>query len=352
MNEKILLIIVGNIGDVIRATPTLRELHKMYGVKVDVVTSLAAKFIFENNPYCNEIYIDRKYSRLIRKSAISRFQKNLKRNMYTKIYLLNPDSKYLDLINVIRNTSTAVTAYTRNYTESNASDSFLDYTAYRNAIVHFLALLGKDDNPSFDNHTLQMDLVIDKKYLNKVMQFENCAILHCETTIKKPYRGINLCKLKKTVAYLQERYDKVILTGTKNARSNIKHFIASLENQEGIYSFVGKDIRELAALISVAKIVICPCTGVFHLARALKTPVLGVYGPTDSNLNGGIGAGIYGEAEFSCEKGPCFDNDDSYDRYSPDCLNAKYAPCLANLEENTIINRISNLEETINNKLK
>ncbi len=51
------------------------------------------------------------------------------------------------------------------------------------------------------------------------------------------------------------------------------------------------DVPELMALLRRAKFVVGGDTGPLHLASALGTPVLGLYGPTDPDRNGPYGAG-------------------------------------------------------------
>ena len=45
-------------------------------------------------------------------------------------------------------------------------------------------------------------------------------------------------------------------------------------------------IRDLVAMIRQASIVVSADTGPLHIAAALKTPIVGIYGPTDPRRNG------------------------------------------------------------------
>lgn len=49
------------------------------------------------------------------------------------------------------------------------------------------------------------------------------------------------------------------------------------------------NLRELAAVLSTASVVVGADTGPLHLAAALGTPVVGLYGPTNPNRNGPYG---------------------------------------------------------------
>src|SRR5205823_14841918 len=48
-------------------------------------------------------------------------------------------------------------------------------------------------------------------------------------------------------------------------------------------------LRELASVLHYARLVIGADTGPLHLAAALGTPVIGLYGPTNPQLNGPYG---------------------------------------------------------------
>ena len=49
---------------------------------------------------------------------------------------------------------------------------------------------------------------------------------------------------------------------------------------------LGLDLRLLAAVLAKCHLLISNCTGPLHLAQAVDTPVLGLFGPTDSSLTG------------------------------------------------------------------
>ena len=51
-------------------------------------------------------------------------------------------------------------------------------------------------------------------------------------------------------------------------------------------------LRELAALLSMARLVVAADTGPLHLAAALGTPVIALFGPTDPARNGPVPKGI------------------------------------------------------------
>ena len=61
---------------------------------------------------------------------------------------------------------------------------------------------------------------------------------------------------------------------------------ASLLSTDGVYSLFGSSITTLASTLINAKALITVDTGTMHLATALKTPVLALFGPTNPALTG------------------------------------------------------------------
>ena len=74
-------------------------------------------------------------------------------------------------------------------------------------------------------------------------------------------------------------------------------------------------VRDLAALIAQLDVLVCNDTGVMHIATAVGTPVVAVFGPGDPEYIGPYGEGIVVMNE--CTHRPCFDN---CQRESVDCL--------------------------------
>ena len=77
---------------------------------------------------------------------------------------------------------------------------------------------------------------------------------------------------------------KILLTGTGEAGVQIQKIKEMLNEgiAKEIYVLVDVPVGIFAAVIRRSKLVVCPNTGVMHLACAVGTPVVGLHGPTDS----------------------------------------------------------------------
>jgi len=87
---------------------------------------------------------------------------------------------------------------------------------------------------------------------------------------------------------------------------------------------LGTDVAQLKALLRRAKFVIAADTGPLHLAAALGTPVVGLYGPTDPARNG-----PYGQLEHVVRNADA--RDTSYKR------GADYSPLMKSIRVEQVI---------------
>jgi hypothetical protein len=73
-----------------------------------------------------------------------------------------------------------------------------------------------------------------------------------------------------------------------------------------IPTMLGMQIRQVAAAIAHLDLVISPDTGILHVAGAMGTPVLGIFGSTDGRLRMREYAGSYVDSRRVVSCGPCW----------------------------------------------
>ena len=75
--------------------------------------------------------------------------------------------------------------------------------------------------------------------------------------------------------------------------------------KEKILNLTGKtNLRELAAYLSFASVVLTNDSGPMHLAAALQRPIVSIFGSTDPNRTGPFPQGIVIRKKVACS--PCF----------------------------------------------
>lgn len=99
----------------------------------------------------------------------------------------------------------------------------------------------------------------------------------------------------------------VVVTGSKTDESLIAQVVG--RDRRGVCAFYGKnDLEELAAIFQRAALVVTNDTGPMHLASAVGTPVVTLFGPTQPHLTGPYGKGPVRilRKEVGCNEDPCY----------------------------------------------
>ncbi len=111
----------------------------------------------------------------------------------------------------------------------------------------------------------------------------------------------------KLLDYFSNEQIPVIVTGSKTDESLITQVVR--RDRRGVWSFYGKNgLEELAALFKQAALVVTNDTGPMHLASAVGTPVVTLFGPTQPHLTGPYGKGPVRilRKEVGCNEDPCY----------------------------------------------
>ena len=116
----------------------------------------------------------------------------------------------------------------------------------------------------------------------------NIVISPCSSDRYRNYRNWDLQNFQDIINYLVEKYQcRIILTGGKTQNEKIYGAHLSKINKQSIINLIGKtSLKELAAIISLSELVICPDSGPAHIATAVNTEVIGLYASSNPNRTG------------------------------------------------------------------
>ncbi|MBD3268448.1 hypothetical protein GF373_17410 [bacterium] len=91
-------------------------------------------------------------------------------------------------------------------------------------------------------------------------------------------RSMDPLEVKKAVSYLRKQYKDLFVVFTTHTSDYTKTY-----SFEDCSSYVAKDwpVRKLGALLALTNLLICPDSGLLHLAAALDVKTVGIFGPTD-----------------------------------------------------------------------
>jgi 3-deoxy-D-manno-octulosonic-acid transferase/heptosyltransferase-1 len=312
---NILIVKLSAIGDVIHTLPSLAALRRLYpGAHITWIVEEAAADLIRNHPYLDEVLISRrkswskdfrsgKFKQLFKE--ISSFIKTLWHRHYdlvidfhglfksSIIVFLSRGERKLGYDSLQELSGLFLNEKIPEDMNKHAVDRYLDFPRYLGA---------KTDDAQF---VLPSDNEAEK----------NVQILLLEHNLEsKNFIAINPVALWETKLWSDEKFArladlisdklkmKAVFTGSE--REPLGKIIL-LMRTEGINLGGKTTLPELACLYKEARMVISTDSGPMHLAAAVGTPVIALFGPTDPARTGPYGSGhALIRTELTCS--PCF----------------------------------------------
>ena len=111
------------------------------------------------------------------------------------------------------------------------------------------------------------------------------VISPCSSNRSRNFRNWSIENYKATIRHLAKRACRIVLTG---GPSTLEVEYGAALSEDGVADdLIGKtSLKQLAALIDAADLVICPDSGPAHMATAFSTPVLGLYATSNPDRTG------------------------------------------------------------------
>ncbi len=315
---RILIVKLSAIGDVVHSLPVLYALREKFpSAHIAWLLEEAASSLLEGHPLLDRLIVSRRKSWLKalghtgnRKRAISEirsFIHELRDTEYDVVLDLHALLKSGLLIFLARGKRKI------GYLQGDEGSSFFlnekipPYDIEEHAVLRYMNLahyLGARPNGYY--------------FPIPISDADKCAVKRIleEEKIKEPFVAINpLAKWdsklwdKKKFARLADRCVKelglsVIFTGGKEDELEVRLIMEGM--QEKALNLCGRtNLRELAYLYNLSRVMITTDTGPMHIAAAVETPVVALFGPTAPWRTGPFGEGhIVVRRNLPCS--PCF----------------------------------------------
>lgn len=313
---SILVIKMSAIGDVILAVPSLRAIRQKFpGAVIKALVGLQAREALDRCPYVDELIVCDFKGRDRGIRGLWAVSRRLRGNMFDIVIDLQNNR----ISHILGSLSLAASRYGYN----NGKFSFL----LNNSV--------KDDAPYLDplDHQMRVLKLCGVKSMDKALEMwpSDSDEAKANAILKEAWAfqgqmlvGINVRASSRwasknwPAAYIAGLCDKLakefnvrsVLTGTKGDLPLAEH-IAKMTKSKPLVTAGRTSINELAALIRHFKAYLTPDSGPMHIACAVRTPCIALFGPTDPRRHlapSGNCTVLSKSADFDCA--PC---------YSPGC---------------------------------
>lgn len=341
--SKILVVRIGNLGDVLMATPVPRILRKNFpDAQIDFLTSPQALFTVENNNYIDNVYVYSKYKKILRKVCRWVFKQRLLKKKYDFCIVLENNPEYVKFCcDVVKNSGkvfgfsvngcAGLLEYSRDF----------DYTEH--VVVNYMNLLQDCFDIEYDQADYGLDLFRAGEHKSEIENGEKYFLVHPGCTINYPYRGWKKENFSRVIDYVVSKGYKVKISGLGSDKDLISSIVANCQNKDVVETFIGKGLNGWLELIDNASCVLCPDTGILHVARAFNVPVVALFGCSNPEHTGPIGNGQYGVVTKNFECGPC----NYYYEYAVEdkknCMHGDLVPCMDAISPEDVIEAIDRI---------
>ena len=290
LSGPILLIQLGDIGDVVLTMPAIRALHENFPKhRLIVCVHEKARELIEDCPWADDIISVNKKKRSLR--DIFLYQKDFFRNLRGEKI-----SWAIDLRHGTRGAAIAFLSGAYYRLGRYAGDGWL----WRNRLfTHLVAPENEIEQYSAEhnfNIIEHMGLRIGNRRPELIVSPERRAsantilkrtgiqtadsliAFHPFSLWKYKELGVNLCV--ELVDYLSEKYRfPVIITGSQEERSRAGEVIEKSRGR--VFNLAGKtSIGELCGILQTCRMFIGVDTAALHIASAVGTPTIGIFGPS------------------------------------------------------------------------
>jgi heptosyltransferase-2 len=282
--DKILIIRLSSIGDILLSTPFIRQVRRTYPkAQIDFVVKDIYKNLLVHNPHIDELF----YIQLQEeKKELSQLKKKLRNKSYTVVF---------DLHNNLRSN------YLKRGINADAIRSIKKEKLKQSLLVWFKINLYSQETPIPNRYrVVAKDLGVKddggglELYWEKdTVDSANQKAISKGLDLNKPFIALAPGAGFFTKRWPVEKYENLIGLVQRSEKSKIVVFGGEKDKEVGSYLKKHKNIIDLigqlslletAYIISKGEMIVSNDSGLMHMATAVQTPVIAIFGSTVKEL--------------------------------------------------------------------
>ena len=291
-NFNVLIIKLSSLGDIVLSSAAIRAIREKFsntpdkkgkGHTVTLLTSASCKDIFTRCPYIDEILVCEMKDKSLR--AALHLAGQLREKSFDIVVDLQ-NNRFSHLLS-------ALTFCLNRFGYNNAKLGFLlnntikDDKAAIDPISHQFRILKLLDIELKDSRLEVWPSKEDEDYITEFLESQWISS-------QQRLIGINICASRKwaTKAWPREsiiklcaalslRDMRVVLTGTEDDLAEAKILADAIGDVKPIIACGKTSVNQLACLIKKCNVYVSPDSAPLHIACAVETPVIALFGPTD-----------------------------------------------------------------------
>lgn len=347
--EKILMLRLDHIGDVVMTSPAFSAVRERFPrSKILLLTDNVGQQLFGKDPRIDEVivynwpWVHQKKNNRFTAERIRELYRLINRIRREKIDLLidyRGDLRFIALFGVIAGARIRIS--NSRCGNSELLHAISDYDVSRHEVERSLQVvecfggMAKQIKPQVYLEEHEIPAIRQK------LEELTGASFPAKLAVIAPYSSKDVKSwpteyFREVISHLSADGFTVIIAGTKDDREDALGMISTLAGK--VYSLAGEtSIRELAALVSIATVIIGVDTGVLHIAACFDVPVVAIFGSTRS-----VEFRPYSPSARILETNTCQCNQFMHD--TCDYPVEGYAKCLSQLKPSKVIEALEEIK--------
>lgn len=326
--KKILVIRLDHLGDVVLTTPAIKSLKNEFkDAKIDVLVRPFAKELLLNNKNISEVIMLNPPWFAREKTSFANLFKFISKNFrkYDLVIDFHADPRNILLAYFLGKFRLGSDVRGLGFLLNKISDYKTDVHVI-DRMNNMLAPLGVKRSYS------EPELFLTRKETDFADRFfrknkiRKAIIINVGTGRKNKY-WFNDRWAKVADELIKQKKATIVFTGSHSDLADIEEVIEKMEEKKFIVLAGNAGLNQTAAVIAKSSLFIGPDTGPMHIARAVKTPLIGLFGPVNPKIWG------YDEKKYRSvyKKIDCSFCDRS------DCTNKEYDKCMEEISAEDVV---------------
>lgn len=279
-NQKILIILMGSLGDLVRGLSILPKLKaENPQIKVNWLVDSRWVSLLTDHPLIDEVLV---LPRPFKRQSFLTLYKALRSNKYDLVLDLQRIFKS-GVLSFMTGAKRRIGFNPKNSKEFNSyfNNEYIDFFSDQENKIHcYHAFLDKIGIQSLEPYTAGLDFL--KQDFPSDLQLEDDVVALILESSWSSKNWSDTGYLKLTELLVKDSKRQVVLLGTAQV-SELAEKIKSV-SPDRVINLAGKtNLRQLAAVLSKVNVAVGPDSGPGHLASAMGTRYISLFGPTDPN---------------------------------------------------------------------
>jgi len=270
--KRILVITLTNVGDIILTTPVIRALSKEFpSSRIDIMVGPNGKEIFEKDPRIFKLIIYDKHAPITEKRRLQLKLKKLKYDLVADVR-----NTVLPILLMPKFRTSPIQTFPKNIIHKKDRHLYrLRVLGIANLAERSYIYIPEEDERYIDN------LIKENNIADPIVVINPGARSHLKRWLPDGFAEVADMLVSQNKA-------SVVFTGVGQDRDVVREVTKKMKKRP--HDFTDKtNIRQLAALIERARLVVTNDSAPLHLGCAVGAKVLAIFGPTDPKKYGPTG---------------------------------------------------------------